>query len=460
MLYSSLSRWGDAFVSVATNHVLHHQTIMTEFKKLTAAVDADLVPSIPKLFGGEVTDVRARHAILEGLMSSLPALQERFTKMMSRARESDPERQVFNEKTCVAMEALYSRFCAFLEDLYEWGDRREQPPLEATPLPGGDGSSSDGEAVEPGNTPSSAPTWTSSTSLQAWLDSDDVPSEAKDVRLWELGSRMQELTVLYARDVVERAGRDAIQREVAATLSGTVDQEQDDRLLVASTEVGERKALADAYTASRRAARETQNTREAAMWAVEVARREQESALMAERGTDEGFGKTLRHLAAMKPSRVGRAVLKAVLELIDEVVFRPENPHVRTIRNASRNFISTFGHPCVQPGCDIYFQVEVMLAGCGYAIRYSKKGTLRSKEVMGMCAPFTPSPSLLVPVGWWGDAEEDDRQQPTYTPLGFEEYGERLLELHEPNAMEDPDAWCVWHEAMLARISLLRNLIQ
>lgn len=243
---------------------------------------------------------------------------------------------------------------------------------------------------------------------------------------------------------------------------GTLEHEQGSRLVIASTEHADRRVLHDAYTASRKAAREAQEAREAAVWATEVARREAEAASLEERGTEEGFEVAANRIKALNPPRIGIVILKAILELLNEIIFRPENPNVRTIRNASKNFTSTFGHPCVAPGQDIFYEVETMLGSCGFQIRYSKKGTIRSKEVMGACAPYRSTTAaasgfLTVPVGDWG---AESPAVPTYTPLGYEEYGERLLELKEPNAMDEPDEWCTWHEGMLARVAILKALIQ
>ena len=445
---------------------------MTEFKKLTAALDTELEPLLSKLFPqpgdseAPVYEIQHQHAALSTLLTALPPLQERFNKMMSRARETNPERQVFNEKTCKSMEELYSRFCRILGVLYEWEVRSkaEQATGEGSASDSGEASSSEeseGDGDDEGATP--IPTWSSVDSLQQWLDSDDVPDAMKAVESWELGPLMEQVELQYAKHVVEQAAQEAWGNEVAATLVGTLDHEQGSRLVITSTEHADRKVLHDAYMASRKGARDAQEAREAAIWAAEVARREAEAASLEERsGTHDGFEVAANRIKALNPPRTGIVILKAILELLNEIIFRPENPNVRTIRNASKNFISTFGHPCVAPGQDIFYAVETMLGSCGFQIRYSKKGTLRSKEVMGVCAPYRSATAaasgfLSVPVGDWG---AENPAVPTYTPLGYEEYGERLLELKEPSAVDEPDEWCTWHEGMLSRVAILKALKQ
>lgn len=93
---------------------------MTEFKKLTAAVaelhdlSASLETACQQSAGnqeGNSSLLEAVHGMKVSLFLSLHALYPRIVKILLKARETDPNRQIYNEKMCERIEQLYTSFC-------------------------------------------------------------------------------------------------------------------------------------------------------------------------------------------------------------------------------------------------------------------------------------------------------------------------------------------------------------
>jgi hypothetical protein len=358
---------------------------MTEFKKVSAAVD-EICTAIVDLLRQHTGDIVDVHGKIEFLSLLFADVQPRLRKLLSKAREIDPNRQIYNESMCARIEELCRRF------------------VDAATLLG-----------VPGSTE-----WLVGTPE---LRIGEAPTIAAVEREWE-------------EHLLAQAQTDAWKQSIVRNAQELVFRETEERALASVRQRKAREEVEAAFVEERRQIRSALHRREEEKWARELARRQEERS--------EPREASLLHDDAVRTS-----VLHRLIDLLLEVSCNPDNQNVRQIRCSNELWMSHFGHPCASlpTGCccaEVSRYVESELLSVGYAVRYT--GT-------PVALPFKAKSDFRMPCGGLGGKHE-------YTPMGFEDYGERCLVLEEPEATLNPDGWCEWKSRLDDGVNRLRAILQ
>lgn len=481
---------------------------MTEFKKLKDLLHTQLTPSCDKLFadptvaGDECSSdtaampIEELHALLVATHATAADGAARFLKLVAKAREKNPDKQIFNEKTSQAIIDEYNAFVAVLARFFEVGAEaagEDEPafvPLGGAEeaafsntainaMAGGGGpkeaiaphqlasrgsvaSTAGGlSAASPGqpDAPHGAPPHLSPVEvMEARLrEADDTSVPTRDTFLaWDLGPKLRGVELRFAAAVIAKAQREADHRQLLGSLQAVEEAEASGRQLLLMTEKSIfHTEIVPAAAISRREARSRQHAREEQLYMDEISRRRLETAAL--KGRVEADGALVNSLAAIKalltapeaaPSAF-KTFRRNLLDLVDEVVNRPENENIRTMRTDHYRTVAAFGHPAICEARDVYLHAETVLGCVGYTVAYTKQPAHSARtpqHVAELGLPLDlPHKAAVCPI--------------TYAPLGYEAYGERLLVFQEPDPAEDAALWCDWHDRVSATTVALREAL-
>eukprot|EP00758_Cryptobia_borreli_P007756 Tbor_TRINITY_DN5327_c7_g2::TRINITY_DN5327_c7_g2_i2::g.4974::m.4974 len=423
---------------------------MTEFKKMTGIVNDELIPKLPILFPTTTGaySIEYRYATYMTIEKMLPDVHRRFLKMIRRARETDPEKQMFNEKTRQGMEDLYTCYIrGFIDLYYEFQTQKRNAEEEyyvsmraeneriksATALANGGVSDDDGlpDEEEMDIHQSKKNGLNLYTSFGDFIAKGEAGAgEAMwgdavydDVTTWEHGTVLQQLVLENATHVLKMAELESTAQAAVHNLENIEATEVKKRTLLMAKELADRQTnIIENGKVSRDAARVAQEARELVIWETELTRRREETnrntmilaiqrrhvssdggkMVTIKRDDDdnceesdcsssqelflsESLSNAISTITSIYPPLM-KTVLHNLIYLLTEVVCTPESTNIRIIRNDSFNTIGSFGHPCIAETRQVYQAVETILVlAAAYQVRYSKHPSFRTRYIMSLC---------------------------------------------------------------------------
>lgn len=427
---------------------------MTEYKKLVALSELlrDDVTKLCALVAGSPQDAASAEedsgcaalsstcgeteelfAVSSRIQAALPDGCLRMRKMVQKARETDPNRQIYNEAMCGKIEKVFEFFCESLEML--------APSFFDNPNASEETTKADEQR--------------SADRFSAILD---VNFDAGEVV--EHSPVLQTVEAWHNRYILNRAKEEAWHSRVAEGLSDAVAFEAQTRSLVVAEEKFARSSLMESKRADKMRIISLLESRAAAKWKAELQRREAELCLFRDRGGQiDDIACASEFVKGVVPNeKMRRDLAKRTGELIAALLRTPEDLNIRRLRNNNEHFVCDYGHPCLVAitGDDgtpcacaaILHAAEALWCRIGYVIRYTKTPN-RSIESLRL---EQRAEKLILPCGFPLSAH-------AYRPLGFEDYSERFFELMEPNAMANPDEWMQWYGMMQEIQSALTRMM-
>lgn len=386
---------------------------MTEFKKLTAQVEKanEYFQALTAHLSGDMHDTvgdpsdqmvglhQAREELESSLLDSIP----RFRKMIAKARETDPNMQLYNENMCKKIESLFTSFCTIFSKVLN-GDETE-------------------ERVE---------------GLRISLLDVNCPVEMDESPL------LRQFDELYNAFVVQRAQAEAWHTRVAGALTDIVQFEKEERELVQAQEQQGRKQCIGDKQQQYSEVVEFLRAKAEAKWQEETDRRRQEHTRLAAASQAISPQSLSSFIQAQVPSTLMRKFVENMFHLVRALLTTPEDVHIRRLRNNNQQLMMHYGHPCLRT-CEgkeclcasVVAAAEVVWYRFGYVVRYTNAG---APSLQNQLDAHTLE-DVALPCG------HPIHMHP-YENMGFEDYGERLLDLDEPDAMKDSDRWMVWYEEM------------
>ncbi|KAK7202030.1 hypothetical protein NESM_000271400 [Novymonas esmeraldas] len=414
---------------------------MTEFKKLTTLTQ-DLAQDVSALnlfcapgtcsssngsgpqewrFDSTKVDAEVMNQLASRIREAVTDGMPRLRKLVLKARETDPNRQIYNETMCARINALFVAFGEALQLLSP--DFVGSLPSAMAPPPEGE---------------------LKSNVFDSLLDAAFDPST-----LLEESAALQTSDDVYNRYILERAKVEAWQSRVAQGLADVVAFQSQNRAVILADERVRRAALTEEKRADRLRVMRVLEERAEAKWQSELLRRREELSHFSAAAADlRDVGAIPAFLASAIPDeRVRGDVADRTRQLIKALLSTPEDIIIRRLRNNNERLLCDYGHPCLtareretgeECACrSVVRAAEALWCRMGYTIRYTKVPN-RSLEVV-RCE--SKAHSLVLPCG-------HSLTSHAYEPMGFEDYSERLLELAEPDAMERADEWMEWYTMM------------
>ncbi|KPA81150.1 hypothetical protein ABB37_04492 [Leptomonas pyrrhocoris] len=427
---------------------------MTEYKKLVALTDllsadvTNLCSSIAKAThvaedgkkganaaapSNTVADPEQLYLVSSRIYQSIVDGCPRIRKMVLKARETDPNKQIYNETMCRKIEELLKSFCSILQQLV--------PSFSS-------------ENVEPQN--ASQESKAENTNPVEVVLGIDFDVEA----IMERSPALEKAEEVHNQYILKRSQEEAWQSRVEHGLSDVVTFESQNRFVVAAEEKFDRAALVERKRSDKARIIRLLEERETAKWKAELQRRDAEQKLLQEK--TEAIHNVANIpsvlLAALPDAAMRRKLVGHTRQLITALLRTPEDLNIRRLRNNNEHLIGDYGHPCLiainsadgkQCLCAPAVNVaEVLWCRIGYSIRYTNVPN-RSVESVRL---EKRGEELVLPCG-------RPLSVHTYSPLGFEDYSERFFELVEPNVMEEPDDWMVWYNMMQEMERVLTELL-
>ncbi|CAG9580764.1 conserved hypothetical protein [Leishmania major strain Friedlin] len=367
---------------------------------------------------------RIREAVADGI--------PRLRKIVLKARETDPDRQIYNEAMCAKIEALFLVFCEALRLLAPgYFDTLTERDVS---LP---------EDAKERNV------------LDALLDADFDPN----VFLEESAS-LQAADAVHNHYILHRAKAEAWQSRVAQGLADAVAFESQNRAFILAEEKVSRVAVLEAKRTDKVRVTKIMEVQAELQWQTELQRRDAERSLLIAAAAAISDIDTIPFFLASSISDEALRVTIAghTLQLIKALLSTPEDMNIRRLRNNNEHLLRDYGHPCLS-ACDpetgercvcqrVVSAAEVLWCRIGYIIRYTKV----PNSSLDVLRSEAKAHSLLLPCGRSLSAHN-------YEPMGFEDYSERLFELEEPDAMERADEWMKWYAMMQRMESMLSNMM-
>ncbi|KAG5495153.1 hypothetical protein JKF63_02207 [Porcisia hertigi] len=425
---------------------------MTEFKKLTALADT-LAQDVLTLkacctsgsqcsFNGTTADGDALGTLVDGpdslhllstrIRETIVDAVPRVRKIVLKARETDPNRQMYNEAMCAKIEALFLAFCKCFQLL--------APECFDTLTEGETPLSDNGTACH---------------ALDNLLSAEFDPN----VLLADSPS-LQVADEIYNHYILQRAKAEAWHSRVAQGLADAIAFESQNRSLVLAEEKVSRVAALEEKRADKVRVTKIMEERAQLKWQSELQRRGLEWSRLKTAATAisdiDAIPSFLARNIIDKALRV--AVADHVLQLVKALLSTPEDVNIRRLRNNNEHLISDYGHPCLS-ACDprtgercicqaVVSTAEVLWCRIGYTIRYTKVPS----RSLNLARSEVRADSQLLPCGQSLPAH-------TYEPMGFEDYSERFFELEEPDAMVRADEWMEWYIMMKHMELVLSNIL-
>ncbi|GET91934.1 hypothetical protein, conserved [Leishmania tarentolae] len=425
---------------------------MTEFKKLTTLANA-LAQDVSTLkacctdgdhydcngFAAGITDFRLHDCDAEHLHHLSTRIREavadgipRLRKIVLKARETDPNRQIYNEAMCAKIEALFLVFFEVLQLLApDYFDSLTESDVSLT------------ENAKVCNVLNSL--------LDADFDSND---------LFEKSPSLQAADSIHNHYILQRAKAEEWQSRVAQGLADAVEFESQNRSLILAQEKVNRAAVLEEKRVDKVRVTEIMEVRAELKWQTELQRRDTELHLLK---TAAAAISDIDAIPLFLASSISDEALRVTIagharQLIKGLLSTPEDMNIRRLRNNNENLVCDYGHPCLSAydpetgercACqEVTFAAEVLWCHIGYIIRYTKAPN-RSLDVMRSEAKAS---SLRLPCG-------RSLSSHNYQPMGFEDYSERFFELVEPDAMEQADEWMKWYAMMQRMESTLSGMM-
>ncbi|KAG5469808.1 hypothetical protein CUR178_01948 [Leishmania enriettii] len=425
---------------------------MTEFKKLTTLVDT-LTQCVLTLkahcasssrcdcSGSAVDDLDSRPPVCDAEHLHLLSTQireavangiPRLRKIVQKARETDPDRQIYNEAMCAKIEALFLAFCKTLQLLApEYFDALKE--IDASSPDDGDEHSV----------------------FNGLLDADFDPNV-----LLEESTSLQAADNEHNHYILHRAKAEAWQSRVAQGLADAVVFESQNRALILAEEKVSRVAVIEEQRANKLLVAKIMEARAALKWQSEVQRRGEEFSLLKAATAAISDVDAIPYFLT---SRISNEALRITIagrarQLIKALLSTPEDMNIRRLRNNNEHLICDYGHPCLSaydPGSgrrcvcqEAVYAAEALWCRMGYTICYTKV----PNRSLDMARGDARADSLRLPCGETLSAH-------TYEPMGFEDYSERLFELVEPDATERADEWMKWYTTMQRMESTLSSML-
>ncbi|TPP55507.1 hypothetical protein CGC20_10505 [Leishmania donovani] len=371
-----------------------------------------------------ILSTRIREAVADGI--------PRLRKIVLKARETDPDRQIYNEAMCAKIEALFLVFCEALRLLApDYFDTLTERDVS---LP---------ENAKERNV------------LDGLLDADFDPNV-----LLEESASLQAADNVHNHYILHRAKAEAWQSRVAQGLAEAVAFESQNRAFILAEEKVSRVAVLEAKRADKVCVTKIMEMRAELKWQTELQRRDAEQSLLKTAAAAISDIDAIPFFLASSISDEALRVTTAghALQLIKALLSTPENMNIRRLRNNNEHLLCDYGHPCLS-ACDpetgercvchtVVSTAEVLWRRIGYTIRYTKVPN-RSLDVLRSEAKAR---SLRLPCG-------RSLSVHNYEPMGFEDYSERLFELAEPDAMLRADEWMEWYAMMQRMESTLSSMI-
>lgn len=378
---------------------------MTEFKKVTDSV-SQLHEKLSELFLQPQTALSG-YLLLSWCNGEIASLTPRVRKLLLKARETDPNRQVYNEAMVGKIEELSSRYCSILAEMF---------------------------AVD----------------IQVDALCGEEPFDCSVVFMES--DRVAPFVDAYEEFLLQQASQAALEQATASGTAAITEEEGKLRFLSTCAERRERLALEDMRSTNRRVIRELLEQREAERWSLERQRRQTESDQFEQIAAQWNEEALIADLLAVDPTRW---LIQRLHEHGVTLFHHPERKEVRLIRTGNPLAIAHFGHACVQhaasPPCccmAVSRATEVALSGIGYRPKYIAPAP--NSELACRFGRNAVPPFLMLPCG-------DDSSKHEYIPAGYEPYGERHLALHEPDATNEPDVWFGWYQRLESYLAALER---
>ncbi|EPY28349.1 hypothetical protein AGDE_06955 [Angomonas deanei] len=382
---------------------------MTEYKKLVALVE-QLHQNVDSVLSRNSADVPQLHAAAEEVRSAVHDAAPRLLKMILKARETNPDKQIYNEAMCGKIEILFDSFC---REVYRIVDSEE--------------------GVEEDNRVNEIKEHILLSEPLVMVDDAASLSAVED---------------LYAGYTLQKAREEDWQRRVATGLQEVLQYEEQGRALVYAEERQSRAAWVEEQKTHHRAILAHLRRMEEEKKQAEADRQIAEHTAFRTRVVALKTGNVLSFIKDRVPDHYQRAFTDHLFDLVRALLTTPEDPNLRKLRNNNGALMHHFGHPCLHDSsCDaVYSAAEVLWGLIGYSVRYTQQPvpTLANQVAAGTLQ------DVQLPCG-------HTLLQHNYTSMGFEDYGERFLELNEPNGLRDPDAWMRWHQTLKDLENLLRT---
>lgn len=434
---------------------------MTEYKKLVTLIDK-LKEDVDTLYlqqdletrgntnGSEeeqaasappppVLSIAALYAIGTDTKAAVASAAPRIERMVAKARETDPDRQMYNEAMCQRIELLFSDFTGAVYRLL-YG---EHPP----PATEGNEEEKRQKQTEV-NEEVPVEVEREEAIRAAVMDGADVALEGSAV-----------LTVAERRhdaDLLRRAAAEEWAGRVAGDLAELAVFEAQGRQVLGANEGQARRAIAERRRVDRQALHAAEELCRDAQWQCERHRRAGEREWVSARAlvlaADAAVGPLL---VARVPDPAARAALARCLKaLCAALLTMPEDGNIRRLRCNNERLMGDYGHrgvtacPHGNGSCMAAVQAAELLWGrLGYVPQYSAQA---SWAVPALVAAGSLR-DVALPCGRPVSSHE-------WAPVGFEPYSERLFELREPNPATNSDMWMEWFDAVSRLSDTLGNI--
>ncbi|RNE99960.1 putative membrane associated protein [Trypanosoma rangeli] len=373
---------------------------MTEYKKLCALV-AQLREDVTLLTcnfaGGDERDIDALHSLSMSIQTLVANAQPRMLKILCKAIETDPNRQIYNEAMCTAIKQLFEDFCEVVGCLFE-GPMKEMLLSENK------------------------------------LDFEECPSIS-----W--------VENVYSHHLLRRAQTESWQKRFVTNIADLVLCESETRAVYGAEQKQARETLLQAKRIDKASVQQILKDKEAAKWEAEVRRRNDEHKRLMEASKFCG-AEGIEAMLLRIPEPFRKVLARNMLQLAQALRTTPEDPNIRRIRCNNMRVMMEYSHAAFCSGCQtcqkFVASAEVLWYVMGYQVDYSTAPT------SSLCAIINSNSPILLPCGSYASEH-------AIAAIGFEDYSERFFTLCEPDPMQQSSEWMAWYatlEAVLGRLEV------
>jgi hypothetical protein len=352
-----------------------------------------------------LADTRALHALSENYRANSDALRQRTDKLLAKARETDPNRQSYNEATCLKIEALGTEVDRVLALVTE----ARLDEIAAAHLAALRAERAHQAAAE-----------STAASLAA------LEQQEKEARLVLADDGRIAASEIFAAESDARTAAYRREAERAATLWAREQTRRKDEL-----------ALARAATVAARAN------------PVEFVRQRFAAGLLP-----------------AVPSAPAQSFLIARLkEIVDALTRDPEQEGLRTMRCDAERFVKTFGHThCRLAAPSTGAAAAAVGQDSSPDDAVAEHSLVAAAEAVFFSIGYEPTYTASPMPFWAADVDSfvcDATKQRVRIVAGevpWLQYGDRRLTLVEPAVAETPDEWMAWHDTLKSINEALQRL--
>ncbi|KAH9593093.1 hypothetical protein LSM04_000927 [Trypanosoma melophagium] len=365
---------------------------MTEYKRLLLLVTQlreEITQLIQAFKSDDDKDALTLHEWSTSIQTLITNGRPRLVKILYKALETDPDRQIYNEKMCEAIQKLFDEFLECVDTLFEASMKDEI------------------------------------LSLASKLNFEESPS-----LLWA-----QEK---YDQYMLQMAQTEEWKKRLAINIADLVIFEGQTRAVISAEEKQERVGLLDAKNTDKTKILKLLKDREEAKWKAELERRAEEHKRLVEAVSlyrDQNIDKILLGV----PESLRKLLGSHILELLRALRTTPEDNNIRRIRCNNVRVMRDYGHISFCSECrscsDFLFSAEILWYMMGYQVEYS------SSPTQSLLSVIESNPPIQLPCG-------RNASEHVFTEIGFEEYSERFFILHEPNPIENANEWMTWYATL------------